>query len=77
VCRIVADNALEYNLNHKFPVSSSSTSRTEGHDAENQAAGLPVEQTDRFELALNLKTTKALGADLSMSILLRADEVIE
>jgi hypothetical protein len=73
----VADNALEYNLNHKFPVSGSSTSYTESHYAENQPADPPVEQTDRLELADHFKTTKVLGVDLSMSILLRADEVIE
>jgi putative tryptophan/tyrosine transport system substrate-binding protein len=42
-----------------------------------QPAELPVEQVDNFEFALNLKTAKAIGVVLPISILLRADEVIE
>ena len=38
---------------------------------------IPIEQPNRFDLAVNLKTAKALGLELSTSILVRADDVIE
>jgi ABC-type uncharacterized transport system substrate-binding protein len=42
-----------------------------------KASELPVEQANRYDLTLNLKTAKALGLTIAPSLLMRANAVVE
>jgi putative tryptophan/tyrosine transport system substrate-binding protein len=79
-----------YNLRSYVTAGGLVSYGTDIHDLYRRAAGyidrvlrgekpadLPVQAPTKFEMAINMKTAKALGITMPASLLTRADEVIE
>jgi len=58
-------------------LASSSFSEMYWPDSSSSFCEVPVEQSTKFELVINLQAAKALGLTALQSILARADEVID
>jgi putative tryptophan/tyrosine transport system substrate-binding protein len=62
------------NIDDQYPLAAAYVDRIFRGE---KPGDLPVQQPNKYEFIINLKTAKALGLDLPLSLQQRADEVIE
>ena len=76
---VTAGGLISYGPDYDRPVPARGRLRRphpQGREA-GRPAGASADQSDQYELVINLKTAKALGLEVPPTLLARADEVIE